>query len=96
LQLGDPAGRARLKELVGSKEALANSLAALAFARHGTKEDLEVLGKLLDHEAWHVRRDVCRGLERITGVVNRPPGWSVTTEDAAPLWKAWLEKNRKD
>jgi len=96
LQLGDPAGRARLRELLGSKESLANGLAALAFAHHGTKEDLEVLGKLLDHEAWHVRRDVCRGLERITGVVNRPPGWSVTTEDAAPLWKEWLRKNRKD
>jgi HEAT repeat protein len=96
LQLGDPAGRARGKELLGSREALAGGTAALAFARYGTKEDLDVLAKLLDHESWQVRRDVCRGLERITGVVNRPPGWSVTTEDAAPLWKDWLRKNRKE
>jgi hypothetical protein len=96
MQLGDPAGPAGAKELLGSKEALAGEQAALAFAHHGTKDDLDTLGKLLDHESWQVRRDVCRGLERITGVVNRPPGWSVTTEDAAPLWKEWLRKNRKD
>jgi hypothetical protein len=96
MQLGDPAGRAKCKELLGSKEALASGMAALAFAHHGTKDDLDTLARLLDHDSWQVQRDVCRGLERITGVVNRAPGWSVTTENDAPLWKDWLRKNRKD
>jgi hypothetical protein len=96
MQLGDPAGRAKCRELLQSRERLANGLAAQAFARFGTRDDLEVLGTLLDHEDWSIRRDVCRGLERITGVVNRPPGWTVTNEEAAPLWKEWLRKNRKD
>jgi len=95
LQLGDPAGRAKCTELLKSKEALANGLAATAFAQFGTKDDLDVLGKLLDHEMWYIRRDVCRGLERITGVTNRAPGWEITTENDAPLWKEWLRKNRK-
>jgi hypothetical protein len=75
---------------------LASEKAALAFAHYGTKDDLDVLAKLLDHQSWQIRREVCRGLERITGVVNRAPGWSVITENDAPLWKDWLRKNRKD
>jgi len=96
MQLGDPVGRTKCRELLKSKEMLANGLAAMAFAQFGTKDDLDILGNLLDHEMWYIRRDVCRGLERITGVVNRAPGWSVTSENDAPLWKKWLRNNRKD
>lgn len=96
MQLGDPAGRAKAAELLASKETPANDGAALAFAHFGTKDDLGTLEKLLDHKSWYVRRDVCLGLERITGVINRPPGWSVTNEEAVPQWKEWLRMNPRD
>lgn len=96
MQLGIPLGRTRCEALLNSKESLANTLAATAFAQYGTQEDLDILARLLDHEVWYVRRDVCRGLERITGVVNRAPGWSVTTENDAPLWKEWLRSHRRN
>jgi HEAT repeat protein len=95
MQLGDPLGRTRCEAFLQSQESLANTLAATAFAQYGTQDDLDILARLLDHEMWYVRRDVCRGLERITGLVNRAPGWSVTTENDAPLWKEWLRSHRR-
>src|SRR5262249_22126485 len=92
MQLGDRAGRAACLELLQAREARPKGRAALAFANFGTREALATLGALLDHEDWQIRREVCKGLERITGGVNRAPGWVVTTENDAPLWKEWLRK----
>jgi hypothetical protein len=64
--------------------------ASRVFAQYGDKSDVLLLGECLDDEDGEVQMWACRGLERITGVINRAPGQTTQTSADVPLWKAWL------
>jgi HEAT repeat protein len=95
-QLGDNSGRLFLVQLLDGKSSGEKQLACRTVAEFGTKDDIDVLARRLDDEDGEVREAACLGLERITGVVNRTPGRTGSSEDDAPLWKEWLEKRKKN
>jgi HEAT repeat protein len=95
-QLGDNSGRLFLVQLLDGKSSGEKQLACRTIADFGTKEDIEALARRLDDEDFEIREASCRGLERITGVVNRAPGMTGSSENDAPLWKEWVEKRRKN
>jgi hypothetical protein len=92
-QLGDLSGRPLLKEDLKHKGWNERRYATETIARFGTKEDIPLLASVLDDEDWGVLQAASEGLERITGVKNRPNNNTRASDADAPLWKEWLKKN---
>ncbi len=93
-QLGDTSGREFLKGELKHKRWVERRYAAETIARYGTKDDIPLLALALDDDDWGVLQAASEGLERITGVKNRPNNNTRASEVDAPLWKEWLKKNK--
>jgi HEAT repeat protein len=93
-QLGDTSGKPFLKEELKHKRWVERRYATETIAQFGTKDDIPLLASVLDDEDWGVLQAASEGLERITGVTNRPNNNTRATEADAPLWKEWLKKNK--
>jgi hypothetical protein len=95
LRLKDRSGMAVLVRALASGNRNDRCFACKAFAQYGDRSDVLLLGPCLDDEDGEVQMWTCRGLERITGVINRAPGQTMQTSADVPLWKAWFEKNKE-
>ena len=93
-QLGDLTGRPLLVKELKHKRWVERRFATETVAHFGTKEDIPLLASVLDDEDWGVLQAASEGLERITGVQNRPNNQTRPASSDAPLWKEWLKKNR--
>jgi hypothetical protein len=93
-QLGDLSGRPFLVAELKHERWVERRFAAETIAQFGTKEDIPLLASVLDDKDWGVLTAASAGLERITGVQNRPNNQTRPSELDAPLWKEWLKKNR--
>ncbi|MSQ93483.1 MAG: HEAT repeat domain-containing protein [Gemmataceae bacterium] len=94
LQLKDRSGVPLLITNLKSKHRSERHFAAKAFAEHGDKSDVLLLGHCLTDEELIIQLQACEGLERITGVVNRALGQTMLTSADIPLWKAWFDQNK--
>jgi HEAT repeat protein len=100
-QLGDRGGRSLFLQVLRDPQLIGDQggnrlFACETIARFGDKAEIAALADYLDDPEGGIRAAACQGLERITGVVNRAPGWAESTEHDAPLWKQWYEKHREE
>jgi HEAT repeat protein len=94
LQLKDRSGMSVLLQALKSEDWSERHFAAEAFAKHGDKSDVLLLGHCLKDEEEIIQLQACQGLERITGVINRAQGQTMLTSADIRLWIEWLERNK--